>query len=100
LREYLDASCGWLPEFDQKVFSCDVKCIKPDAQIYVECLKLLGVKPEQSLFIDDRAVNVEAAEKLGMHGYVFTTLDEAVPVLCPRFGLPLPDLVGHATPKR
>jgi epoxide hydrolase-like predicted phosphatase len=100
LREHLDSSCDWLPEFDHKVFSCDVKCIKPDPQIYVECLKLLGVEPGQALFIDDRAVNVEAAEKLNLHGFVFTTLEEAAPILCPRFNLPVPQLAGQSAAKR
>jgi epoxide hydrolase-like predicted phosphatase len=100
LRQYLDASCDWLPEFDHKVFSCDVRCIKPDPQIYIECLKLLGVEPEQALFIDDRAVNVEAAEKLKIHGFVFTTLDQAAPILCQRFNLPVPQVAGHSTANR
>jgi putative hydrolase of the HAD superfamily len=46
---------------------------KPDAAIFHHVLKQLGTKPEENLFIDDKTINIEAAEELGMRGLVFTT---------------------------
>jgi FMN phosphatase YigB (HAD superfamily) len=49
---------------------------KPDPAIYRYVLKELGVQPETTLFIDDRQVNVEAANAMGMKGLVFTTVEQ------------------------
>ena len=99
LRQHLDAHCAWLPHFDHKIFSCDLGCIKPDPEIYRQCLDLLGVAAEQTLFIDDRLPNVEAAQKLNMHGFLFTNLDEAARALCQRFQLPTPALAHQPAAK-
>ncbi len=90
LREYIELNCDWLPVFDHKVCSCDVRSIKPEAKIYEVTLHRLQSEPSRTLFIDDRAVNIEAALKLGFHGLVFTNLDDAIDELCLRFQLPLP----------
>jgi FMN phosphatase YigB (HAD superfamily) len=50
--------------------------VKPDAAIYRHLLKELGTRAEETLFIDDRAVNIEAAEALGIKGLVFTTVEQ------------------------
>lgn len=44
---------------------------KPDAVSYKYILKKLKVKPKETLFVDDRLKNIQAARKLGMHGIVF-----------------------------
>jgi putative hydrolase of the HAD superfamily len=56
--------------FDGGVISSEVKLSKPDPRIYEKILELYGLKPEESLFIDDLEVNVRAAEKAGMKGLV------------------------------
>ncbi len=56
----------------QKVFlSYKLKCQKPDAKIYQLVLEETGLRPEQVVFVDDRAENVEAACALGMQGLQF-----------------------------
>ena len=57
--------------FDHIIASCDVKLIKPDPKIYQLTLERLGCRAEETIFIDDRPVNVRAAEKLGIQGIVF-----------------------------
>jgi FMN phosphatase YigB (HAD superfamily) len=47
---------------------------KPDPAIYRYTLRELGTQPEETLFIDDRAVNVEAANAMGMKAMVFTNV--------------------------
>jgi putative hydrolase of the HAD superfamily len=58
--------------FDVVVVSCEVDCAKPDPRIYEICLSRLGVAADRALFVDDRAVNIEAAAKLGMQTLHFT----------------------------
>ena len=41
VRDYV-LRCPWLPEFDARVFSCDVGVCKPEAEMYRECLLALG----------------------------------------------------------
>ncbi len=68
--------CTWLPSFDHDTFSCTIKAHKPDAVDFRHCLDALNLKPEETIFLDDRESNVEGARKLGMHGIVFTTAAE------------------------
>lgn len=53
--------------FDGIVTSFDAKVCKPDAGIYRYAIDKLGIKPEETIFLDDAACNVEAASKLGFH---------------------------------
>ncbi len=52
--------------FDVLTISYQHGVTKPNRQIFLNAAKELGVKPEECIFIDDRLVNTEAAEKLGM----------------------------------
>jgi FMN phosphatase YigB (HAD superfamily) len=49
---------------------------KPDPAIYRYVLKELGTRPEETLFIDDRQVNVDAADAMGMRGVLFSTVEK------------------------
>jgi epoxide hydrolase-like predicted phosphatase len=53
---------------DGAVYSAEVKLVKPDARIYQLILTTLGVRAEESIFVDDMLVNVQAAQALGMKG--------------------------------
>jgi putative hydrolase of the HAD superfamily len=64
---------AWLARFDALVWSYELRITKPDAAIYRLALAKLGAEPEETLFIDDRKANVDAAIALGMRGAVFTT---------------------------
>jgi putative hydrolase of the HAD superfamily len=43
---------------------------KPNASIYQYALKQLGIAPSEALFLDDYQANIEAANKLGLRGFV------------------------------
>jgi len=75
VREQLDRS-GWLPQFDQRTFSCDVRMAKPAREIYELCLRGLGIAPSDTLFLDDRPENIHAAEALGIQSILFSTPGE------------------------
>ncbi|HYL38962.1 MAG TPA: HAD family phosphatase [Bryobacteraceae bacterium] len=89
VRDYV-SRCTWLPPFHHRTFSCDVRAAKPSVKIYRHCLNGLGVAPSDVLFLDDRPENVQAAQALGMHGVVFTTLGQAAAELDRRFDIPVP----------
>ena len=63
-------------EMDGGILSWKDKLIKPDPEIYKLCLTRFGLKPEESVFVDDTAVNVEAANELGIHGIVFQSREQ------------------------
>lgn len=67
---------AWLSRFDVHVWSYQLHMAKPDPAIYRYTLKQLGTRPEETLFIDDRQVNTEAAEALGMKGALFTDVNQ------------------------
>ena len=52
-------ACTRLSHFDAVSVSYQVKAMKPSAPIYLDALGKLGTDPEETLFIDDRAENVE-----------------------------------------
>lgn len=58
--------------FDAVVVSSEVGCSKPDPRIYQLRLARLGVAADRALFVDDRAVNIEAAAMLGLQTLHFT----------------------------
>lgn len=49
------------------VSSCFVGLRKPESGIYRLAIELTQINPEECCFIDDRALNLEIAEKMGMH---------------------------------
>ena len=57
---------------DGMVVSGHERCIKPDAKIYHLLLDRYNIKPEESVFVDDRIPNLEGAARVGIHTYHFT----------------------------
>ncbi|MBR2791504.1 MAG: HAD-IA family hydrolase [Erysipelotrichaceae bacterium] len=55
------------PMFNGTLFSCDAGLLKPDESIYRLLLNKYKLKPEETMFFDDSARNVEAARALGIH---------------------------------
>ncbi len=72
LRENFD----WLNLFDFITFSAEVQLIKPDAAIYQHTLQGLGAKAEETLFVDDREINVKGARDLGIHAVQFRSVEQ------------------------
>ncbi len=57
--------------FDGDVVSCEEGAIKPEAKIYNRLLERFELEPSESIFIDDRAANIEAARNIGIAGFHF-----------------------------
>jgi len=62
---------GFFGRSDRSFFSCDMGCIKPDPEIFRRVLRDIGAPPERCVFLDDTPGHVEAARRLGLHGFVF-----------------------------
>jgi len=67
-------SFSWISHFDRIVFSYEEHLTKPQAAIYARCIEKLGTSPEQTLFVDDRDVNVRAAQGLGIQAIRFESV--------------------------
>ena len=64
------------------VSSCFTHLRKPDPAIYRLALNLTQRKPEESCFIDDRALNLEEAARVGMHTIHFRDVEQLRRELC------------------
>jgi putative hydrolase of the HAD superfamily len=58
------------------VSSCFVGLRKPESGIYRLAIDITQMNPEACCFIDDRALNLECAAKLGMHTIQMQTLEQ------------------------
>jgi len=65
----------WLHRFDVLVWSYQVHMVKPNPAIYRYTLEKLGTRPEETLFLDDRTVNVEAARAVGIMAIEFSNVE-------------------------
>ncbi|MBX3036103.1 MAG: HAD family phosphatase [Anaerolineales bacterium] len=64
--------------FDTLTISAEIKVAKPEAKIYLHALKQAEVKANEAVFVDDVSANIEACQKLGMHGILFRDVEEAI----------------------
>ena len=58
------------------ISSCYVGLRKPEPEIYTLALEITQQTPEECCFIDDRALNLEVAKRVGMHGIEMDTVDQ------------------------
>ena len=57
--------------FEDTLISADVGLVKPDPEIFRLAFRKFQVVPEETVFIDDRAINAEAAFYTGIQAFVF-----------------------------
>ena len=72
---------SFLPLVDGSVISYEVQIVKPENGIYEALLAKYNLKAEESVFLDDRADNITAAEQLGFHGIVVESFKQAAEAL-------------------
>jgi epoxide hydrolase-like predicted phosphatase len=56
---------------DFAIYSAEVGLLKPDPRIYQLALAQANLPPDECIFVDDKRVNIQAAESLGMKGVWF-----------------------------
>jgi len=69
---------GYEKYFDVTTFSCAENTVKPEEKIYNLTLKKLNIRPEESIFIDDKPDYIDGAKKVGMNGIVFKSPEQLV----------------------
>lgn len=75
--EKTEEELTFLKYVDGAVFSCQVKQIKPEPDIYQTLIKRYDLDPQKSVFLDDRKENCEAARKQGIHAIQFESFKQA-----------------------
>jgi putative hydrolase of the HAD superfamily len=82
-----DPSFAWLREFEVRVFSCEVRMVKPGPGIFRVLLDRLREPAGSCVFLDDVEHNVAGALDVGLRALHFRSADEASAALR-SFGLP------------
>lgn len=67
----------FLPYMNGAVFSFQCKLIKPEQEIYRYLCEKYELVPEESIFLDDRQENVEAARAYGMQAIQVHSYEQA-----------------------
>jgi epoxide hydrolase-like predicted phosphatase len=76
-----------IDHFDSVTLSCEEGVMKPDPRIYRVALERAGAQPEEAVFVDDVAANIEGARQLGMVGIHFRNSEQAIAELAALTGL-------------
>ena len=71
IGRHLRTSTTLLNEFDHLTLSYEVHAVKPQAAIYEDMLRKLGVPPQNALFLDDRQDNVDGALAVGLQAQLY-----------------------------
>jgi putative hydrolase of the HAD superfamily len=96
MLRYMRQEFGWLSHFQHHTWSCELGIGKPDPAIYTHTCEKLGVTPQHTLFLDDKAENIEAAASVGLQAVQFHSVAQLRHDLEVRNlleGLPIPGVV-------
>jgi len=71
---FMRAKFPWLYDgiFDAQVYSCEIGVVKPEAHAYLETCRQIGSQPANTLFLDDKQVNIDGAHRAGLQALLFT----------------------------
>lgn len=61
--------------FDGGIYSYQEHLIKPDYDIYNLLINRFNLNKDETIFFDDKAKNVKAANEVGIKSYVFTSIN-------------------------
>jgi putative hydrolase of the HAD superfamily len=74
--ESIAGSFAWISDVDVPIWSYQHRLAKPELAIYELLLVQLGTEPEETLFLDDKLENIEAAREMGMKAIQFSTVEQ------------------------
>ena len=63
---------GVLKYISFETYSCSLGVFKPDKRMYLDALSKCGVSAEETVFVDDRIVNLEGAAEVGITPILIT----------------------------
>jgi HAD superfamily hydrolase (TIGR01509 family) len=79
--EYVRTTYPQLQRTTGMIFSCECRLIKPDVAIFHHTIETLGIDAADTLFIDDRLTNIEAAKSLGFQTLHHTNKNETLEII-------------------
>ncbi len=62
--------------FDFLVLSGEVGCAKPNPKIFKVAIEKSNVLPSEIAFFDDSILNIEAAQKMGIQGFLYKNWED------------------------
>jgi len=71
-----EKTCPAIANLDRKLISYQIHMLKPNHDIFEYAAKELGIKPEETIFVDDYPPNVKASCEVGYQGYQYTSAAE------------------------
>jgi len=74
--EYVKEEYPVINKFDRWVLSYEAGIRKPEPEIFQIALNKAGVKPNETIFIDDIRENVEGAESIGINSVEFKSVNQ------------------------
>jgi putative hydrolase of the HAD superfamily len=77
-RREEEARYGFSAIADVLVYSYEVGLQKPDPRIYLLTCQRLGVRPDETVFLDDHGENVVGARGVGMRAVLFQSTAQAI----------------------
>jgi epoxide hydrolase-like predicted phosphatase len=77
MYDYLKAKDIFLKYFDGEVISYKEHLMKPNLEIYKLLINRYSLKEKDSLFIDDKMVNLNSAKELGINTFLYEYKDSA-----------------------
>lgn len=77
-RQTFIATFGFDRLVDEMIISAEEGVAKPDPRIYRIALERMGTEAQETVLVDDLAVNVEAARLFGMHAVQFVNAPQAL----------------------
>ena len=74
--DYLERVHDFWSLFDGAVYSCRIKHVKPEPEIYEHLLSAYGLDAAETVFIDDMRENVDSASRLGIRTVHYRDVDQ------------------------
>jgi putative hydrolase of the HAD superfamily len=84
-----DALEAIFARFEHVIESSKAGVRKPDPRIYAMMCELLGLAPQQCIYLDDLGINCKPAAAMGMHAIKVTSGEQALADLSAVLGLKL-----------
>ncbi|MBQ3230094.1 MAG: HAD-IA family hydrolase [Clostridia bacterium] len=74
--EHITKHFGLDKYFSHKIISANLKCRKPELEIYDKTLELIGRSAAECIFVDNSVKNLHSAEEVGMSAILFNRDNE------------------------
>ncbi len=80
-KKSVQSAFPFYPYVDGEVVSSRIKIRKPDKGIYETLFEKYSLIPEESVFFDDRQINIDGAKSVGLNAFLFEGYEKADSVI-------------------